>query len=75
MFMPCKVLDLSALIVMEEYNDILKVKKLDKLWVPWFESKLHTCNMCGEMRTCGLSFKGSSQLLGPLPVIVECTIL
>jgi hypothetical protein len=27
------------------------------VWVPWFESKLTSCFICGETRTCGLSFK------------------
>ena len=27
------------------------------VWVPWFESKLTSCLICSETRTCGLSFK------------------
>ena len=38
-------------------RDMVKVGADEKLWVPWFESKLHKCNICGEVRTCGLSFK------------------
>ena len=28
-----------------------------KVWLPWYESKLHTCMMCGELRVLGLNFK------------------
>jgi len=27
------------------------------IWLPWYESKLHTCLICGETRVLGLSFK------------------
>ena len=27
------------------------------MWLPWYESKLHTCLICGEVRVLGLSFK------------------
>jgi predicted transcriptional regulator len=32
-------------------------KTAKMVWVPWFESKLTSCLICGETRTCGLSFK------------------
>lgn len=38
-------------------REMVKVGSDEKLWVPWFESKLHKCLICGEVRTCGLSFK------------------
>ena len=28
-----------------------------KVWLPWHESKLHTCMICGELRVLGLNFK------------------
>jgi len=39
-----------------QVKDITKDSE-DRLWVPWYESKLHKCLLCGELRTCGLSFK------------------